>query len=103
MDCPDGVHVPRGGLFSPGQQGRPALEDDDVRFDELIEEAGCEKHGDDLLLPDPAPDLATVQERITRGKRDAAAIQERSPDLEGRGVEGERASLQDAVALSQLD
>ena len=62
---------------------------------DLVEEAGGEPEGRDPVPREEGPQLVH-REDAGRSDREPATVQERAPDLEGRGIERERSELQDA-------
>ncbi len=95
LDRPRRQHVaPREELAQAGQ-GRQVV------LDHLVEEAGGQPERRDPL---PGERSAELAERRQAGPADrqAAAVQERSPDLQGRGVERDRGELQESLPGAEL-
>ncbi len=86
--------VRRGETLASGQKMRERPEDRRVRLDELVEEARREPRRRDRVARQEIPDRPGFEERLLARNTDGAAIEQGSPDLERRGVEGERASLE---------
>ena len=96
------THVRSGKNIAARQKLRHARNGRKVLIDDLLEKCGRQPQHADPLVRDDALECGEV-ETVIRVDDQPGAVEQRTPDLEGRGVERQRRQLQKSVSSGQLD